>query len=322
MATLVTGGTGFVGANIVKSLAEAGHEVISLDVESPDRLLQDFLGELYPRIRFIQGDILDRAAVERLGADFSLDKIVHAAVYTVNRVPLEIERSRAVIDINIEGTANLLELARTRQVGRFIYVSSGAVYGDTSGGDRTLNEESAVAPQNLYSISKYASELLTRRYGHLHGFSTATARLSTPYGPMERVTGHRAVMSVFCEWTGQVVRGEAIRAEEMDQGRDYTYAADIADGVRAVLDTPVLPHDLYNVTAGAWVTHQEVVQQLIELSPSTQVISPAGSEPPVYSRGPLSGQRLANDLKWAPKYDLKAGLTEYLQWRRDSEFFD
>ena len=78
---------------------------------------------------FAQGDILDQAVVERLGVDHSIDKIVHAAVYTVNRVELETRRSRDVVDINIGGTTNLLELARTQKVARFIYVSSGAVYG-------------------------------------------------------------------------------------------------------------------------------------------------------------------------------------------------
>ena len=70
-----------------------------------------------------------------------------------------------------------------------------------------LNEDAPPVPLNLYGITKYASELLTQRYGELHGISTASVRLSTPYGPMERVTGHRAVMSVFYQWTGQALRG-------------------------------------------------------------------------------------------------------------------
>lgn len=326
MATLVTGGTGFVGANIVKELARAGHQVVAHDLNAPDQLIEDYIGEDAPRVTFVQGDILDRAAVERLGVDHSIDKIVHAAVYTVNRVELEIRRSRDVIDINIEGTANLLELARTLQVGRFIYVSSGAVYGSAGVGDQTLNEDTPPAPQNLYGISKYASELLTRRYGELHQFSTATVRLSTPYGPMERVTGHRAVMSVFCEWTGQVSRGEPIRAENLNDGRDYTYVTDIAAGIRTVLDATVLPHSVYNVTAGVWVTFREILDQLAQLSPSTQVeeVVPAGgqSQDGGPSRGPLSGHRLLHDFRWTPKYSLRDGLEEYLQWRRDAPFLD
>ncbi len=188
MATLVTGGTGFVGSNIVKELARAGHQVVSFDLKSPDQLTKHFVQEVASRVSFVQGDLLDRSAVERLGVDHSIDKIVHAAVFTVNRVALETLRSRDVIGINIEGTANVLELARTLQVGRFIYVSSGAVYGAASPGDQTLNEETPPVPQNLYGITKYASELLTQRYGELYQFSTASVRLSTPYGPMERVT--------------------------------------------------------------------------------------------------------------------------------------
>ena len=207
MATLVTGGVGFVGANIVKGLAKAGHQVVCFDLSGPDGLLEDFIGEHSSQVSFAQGDILDREGVGRLGDEYRIDKIVHAAVFTVNRVELETQRSRDIVSINIEGTANLLELARKQPVDRFVYVSSGAVYGGASPPDQTLNEEVAPVPQNLYGITKYASELLTRRYGELHQISTASVRLSTPYGPMERVTGHRDVMSPFYHWTGRVVRG-------------------------------------------------------------------------------------------------------------------
>ncbi len=93
MATLVTGGVGFVGANIVKELARAGHQVVCFDLDGPDPVLEKFIGELGHRVSFVQADMLDRAAVERLGADHSINKIVHAAVYTVNRVELETQRS-------------------------------------------------------------------------------------------------------------------------------------------------------------------------------------------------------------------------------------
>jgi len=167
--------------------------------------------------------------------------------------------------------------------------------------------------------------MITRRYGELHGLSTASVRLSTPYGPMERVTGHRAVMSVFYDWTGRAVRGETIIAEDMDQGRDYIYIADIADGIRAVLDASALPHGLFNLTTGIWVTFHQILDAVVELSPGISVETPApkadaGADS--YSRGPLSGHRLFDDLGWTPKYDLKTGVANYIQWRKESNFLD
>ena len=189
MATLVTGGTGFVGANIVKELAGASHQVISLDLNSPDELMRSFLGDRSSQVTFITGDILNRTFLEHtlLEPTLGIDKIVHAAVYTVNRISLETERSREIVDINITGTTNLLELARRLRVQRFVYVSSGAAYGAAGAPDQTFNEDAAPRPDFLYGITKYTSELLTRRYGELHQLSTASVRLSTPYGPMERI---------------------------------------------------------------------------------------------------------------------------------------
>ena len=326
MATLVTGGTGFVGANIVKDLANNGHDVVSFDINGPDQLLQQFIGEAASKITFIQGDIVDSASIQLLGQGHQIDKIVHAAVYTVNRTALEIERSRDVITINLEGTANLLELARTQKVRRFVYVSSGAAYGTALPSDQTLNEETPPAPDNLYGITKFSSEMITRRYGELHGLSTVSVRLSTPYGPMERVTGHRAVMSVFYDWIGRAVRGTTISPQDLAGGRDYIYISDIANGIRTVLDATSLPHNLYNITTGIWVTYQQILDAVVELSPETVFevppLRPADSVGEGYSRGPLSGHRLFEDLGWTPKFELKEGLADYFKWRKYSGFLD
>lgn len=326
MATLVTGGTGFVGANIVKDLANNGHDVVSFDINGPDQLLQQFIGEAASKITFVQGDIVDPASIQLLGQGHQIDKIVHAAVYTVNRTALEIERSRDVIAINLEGTANLLELARTQKVTRFVYVSSGAAYGTALPSDQTLNEETPPAPDNLYGITKFSSEMITRRYGELHGLSTVSVRLSTPYGPMERVTGHRAVMSVFYDWIGRAVRGTTISPQDLAGGRDYIYISDIANGIRTVLDATSLPHNLYNITTGIWVTYQQILDAVVELSPETVFevppLRPADSVGEGYSRGPLSGHRLFEDLGWTPKFELKEGLADYIKWRKYSGFLD
>ena len=325
MSTLVTGGTGFVGVNIVKELARAQHQVVSFDLVAPDQLTQDFLAPESGQVSFVTGDILDQGALEQVARDYEIDKIVHAAVYTVNRTELEIRRSRDVIDINLTGTANLLDMARELRVGRFLYISSGAAYGAARPSDQTFNEDDAPLPLNLYGITKFASEMLTRRYGELHDLSTASVRLSTPYGPMERVTGHRAVMSVFYHLTGQLVREEPVRADAEAEARDYTYVTDIADALRAILDAPNLPHDLYNVTAGRWIIPQDVLQELAGLEPSAAVELgqvDEGGQPQQRGRGPLSPQRLTQDLGWRPKFDLATGLSEYLQWRREAPFLD
>lgn len=326
MATLVTGGVGFVGASIVKELAACGHEVVSYDVLAPDGLMTHFLGELSERVTFINGDILDTSGLDALRQAHTIDKIVHAAVFTVNRTDRETARSKDILDINLTGTGNLLELAREIGIERFVYISSGAAYGLCRDPDQTYNEDDHPQPENLYGITKLASEQLTSRYGHLHGFSAVSLRLSTPYGPMERITGHRDNMSTPYQWTGAILRGEPITPDTTDYGRDYTYVLDTGSAIAAVVDAPDLPHDLYNVTNGIPVTGAQIQRTLVNLFPETRFVEAESPESVGSSlgptRGPLSGYRLWHDLGWTPQYDLSAGLSDYVQWRRGSGFLD
>ena len=326
MAILVTGGAGFVGANIVKELAARGHDVVSLDVMPPDSLTQQFLGELSSRVTFVTGDILDAAGLDALRTAHPIDRVVHAAVFTVNRADLETARSKDILDINLTGTGNLLELARLAGVSRFVYISSGAAYGLTREPDQTYNEDDAPQPGNLYGITKFASECLARRYGELHGFGAVSLRVSTPYGPMERVTGHRSNMSTPYQWTGQLLRGESIEMDRSDHGRDLTYVLDTASAVATIVDAPELPHDLYNITNGVPITGGEIQRKLAELFPEARLVEseaqPDADAALGPTRGPLSGYRLWHDLGWTPRYDLAAGLTDYVQWRRESGFLD
>ncbi len=331
MATLVTGGTGFVGSNIVRQLARAGHEVVCYDLAPPNELVRSFVADWADRITFAEGDVRDREAVEGLAGAHSIDKIIHAVTYTVNQHDLELARARDVVGINVGGLANVLELGRIVGVGRFVYVSSGSAYGISIGTHQTYSEDTPVAPDSMYGITKYVGELITRRYSELYGFSAASVRLSTPYGPMERVTGHRAVMSALYKWTGQVARGEtlSIEGESADprDGRDYTYVTDIARGLQTILDAPELSHDLYNLTAGRWLTYREILSTIAEMEPGSGPAPELGSggEPDAAtasesSRGPLSGHRLWHDLGWEPEYDLRAGVADYVRWRRESGF--
>ena len=324
MATLVTGGAGFVGSNIVRGLAEQGHEVVCFDLTPADALLRSYLAPWPDSVTFVQGDILNVDELRQVAADSPIDKIVHAAVFTPSRAGnLETERSRDIVNINIQGTANLLDLAAAASLKRFVYVSSEAVYGDAPPGVELIAEDSPLTPRNLYAVGKHTSELLTRRYGELHGFETASVRLSYPYGPMERVTGHRTRMSLIYQWTGNVVRGEPIVVEDRSMARDYTFSGDVAAGIQTVLDAPALPHDVYNVSAGRAIALEEVITALTALRPSIEVIDAPSQGPQNVEPQPVrDANRIQTDLGFSPGHDLASGLEVYLEWREAAGFLD
>jgi len=317
MKTLVTGGTGFVASNIVRTLAERGEEVVSFDLHPPGDLLRAYIKPWAERVTFIQGDLLNQDELDRV-LEHDIKRIVHAAVFTGLLPDIEAGKSKDIIAVNVMGTTNVLELARKLSVQRFLYVSSVAVYGDYQP-DKMLTEEYTPLPRTLYAVTKYASELLTRRYGELHGFPTVRVRLGSPYGPMERVTSHRANQSLLKEWTGNIIRGEPIAVGDRSMKRVFSYVLDIAGGICAVLTAPSLSHDVYNISAGKQTSLEEIIAVLRDLHPALQIM-----DRPMTGYAQISNildtQRLKSDVGFCPRYDLRSGLKEYMAWRRANNF--
>ena len=319
MVTLVTGGNGFVASNIVRVLAERGHRVVSLDISEPDGMLMAYLQPWRDRITFHTADVLDLNALDELACEHSIDKVVHAVAYTPgSRGPVEHDYSRSIVEVNVMGTVNLLDLARRISVQRFLFVSSGAVYEGVTA-PRPLNEETFVHPKALYRISKYACERIAERYRELHGLDTVSVRLGGPYGPMERVTGYRANMSLLHDWTGQAVRGEPIEVMPQPPG-DYTYVLDIASGLATVLDAPHLPHRLYNMARGVATPTSRVVDALREAYPAAKFVEPVPPDPASDETPHVDVSRMREDFGFEATTDVLSGLKDYFKWRAESGY--
>src|SRR5205807_5680899 len=193
-----------------------------------------------------------------------------------------------------------------RQAGarRFVYVSSSGVYGETDPAS-SLPESHPVQLKTLYAMTKYASEEIVASDAG-HGLETASVRIAAPYGPMERPTGARTVMSVMHALVRAAVAGETVRLAGADVARDWTHAADIAQAIRLLLEAPTFTHACYNVSSGTAIPLGRVADALVRIAPpfSWQPAPPGealidGTR--ASRRGPLDIARI-RALGFAPRY--------------------
>lgn len=317
MTVLLTGATGFVIANLARQLSVAGHDVIAADLNPPDAALRAFVSGR-GALAFHRVDVTDRDAVRDLLTNTRPARVIHGAAIT--SIPPDVERARFLrtVDVNVMGTLHVLEAAREIGAERIVVVSSGSIYGarpDLA----PIGEEDAARPVELYPVTKWAAEALARRFGELHGLDLAVVRLASPFGPFERDTGSRPLLSSIREWTVAALRGESVRVQGSPPPRDSVYVEDIASGIAAVALAGRLPHRVYNVGWGHPTAADDVLEALRRLFPDLRVErrwdepSPWSASPP---RGPLSIGRLQRDLGWAPGYDLQSGLAAYVEWAR------
>jgi UDP-glucose 4-epimerase len=237
MRALVTGGAGFIGSNIVDALLARGDEVTVLDDVSTGRR-ENLEGAFASGAELVEGDIRDAPAVARLLERLRPDVVFHLAA--------QIDVRRSIADaafdarVNVEGTINLLEAARSIEGIRFVNTSTGgAIYGE--GRILPATEEHPVAPEAGYGQSKYAAEGYCELYSRLHGVSTVSLRYGNVFGPRQDPLGEAGVIAIFC---GRLLAGErpTIFGDGL-QTRDYVYVGDIVEANLAAaassIDGPV-----------------------------------------------------------------------------------
>jgi nucleoside-diphosphate-sugar epimerase len=261
MKLLVTGATGKVGSRLAKRLAQRGDHVRAL-VRDPKR------ADLGP-IELVQGDLVDAASLA--AAVRGVDAVVHCAAFFRGATP---EQAHAVNDV---GTQHLATAARAASVQRFIFTSTGLVYGSTAG--RLAREDDDCAPTAAYPISKLAAE---RFLLAVDGLDVRVLRLPFVYGDGDAHIAEAVPM---------------MRAFPPTQRKSLGHHADIAQAVMRLLDTPSPAHHIYNV-----VDDESV--DLATMFASVGAPPPDGSDPerarPFDTL--LDGRRIREDLGFKPMY--------------------
>ena len=299
MRSLVTGGAGFIGSNLVDALLARGDEVTVVDDLSTGRRA-NLEGALAAGAELVELDIRDGEALRKLGEDERPERIFHLAAQIDVRKSLADPAFDAAI--NVGGTANVLDAARAGDCGRVVFVSTGgAIYGEGEGQDLPLAEDAPIAPLAAYGQSKYAAEGYLALYERLYGLSGVSLRLGNVYGPRQDPLGEAGVIAIFCgalkEGRRPTIFGDGT------QTRDYIYVGDVVAAAESEVTGPI------NIGTGRETSVLEIVNALRKLSGSEnfepELAPPRAGE---VQRIALDAGRAERELGWQAEVGLDEGL--------------
>jgi UDP-glucuronate 4-epimerase len=291
-SVLVTGASGFIGRHLVDRLRAAGARVIGG---------ADTVGEFF--------DVTDPHQVHQVFSRFTPEAVVHLG--GVSGPMVARERPFSIVDVNVIGTANLLEAARINGTHRFVLASSNTVYGNNP---ELLDEQTAVLrPSNVYGATKVASEHLLAVYGRRYGPSTCSLRISAVYGP------GRSTHCIIAAFIRDALARRASRVPfGADFTREYVYVNDAVRSIVCALTSgPQLDGQSINVSGGELLTMGEVAGIVSSLLPEAQIEFGEGPDPDDDDvQGPFALARAKDLLGYEPTVAMRDGIARYLDHLR------
>lgn len=314
MTYLITGGAGFIGSAVAKSLMERGDRTILIDNFNDyydpslkrDRI-NIFLKDHKDSFVLHEGDIRDVDFIEKVFAQEQPDKVLSLAAMAGVRASLEDPRLYA--DVNVMGTMNLLETARKNNVKNFVYASSSSVYGAN---EKTPFEETDPVdhPVSPYAATKKATELLAHTFSHLYNMPTTGLRYFTVYGPWGRPD-----MGVF-KFPANIINDETIDIyNNGDMQRNFTYIDDIVSGTITVLDAN-LPCDVMNIGGDKTVKLMDFINAVEKAigKEAKKNMMPMQPGDVKSTEADISKLRA---LGWSPQTDVDTGIANFVTWYRE-----
>ncbi len=319
MAILVTGAAGFVALNIVEHLLSSGRDVVGLDrIPLPARAVRDFAG-LPGRFTLIGGSILSAADLSRALTVAPVEAVFHCAVITAGAAR-EKSDPETIVAVNVQGAVGTLMAAARRGVKRFVYPSSGSIYGHAARGVAVIEEDSLTpSPVALYGLTKRAAETILPRVAETQGVRFSAARLGSVYGPWEYATGVRDTLSPMLQVL-ECARGGREAVLGPPWRGDYIYSRDVAAGLVRIADAPALSRAIYNLGSGRAASVEDWCASLAPLVPgfrwrlagaaeAYEVESHTG-----FDRGAFDIGKVAAETGFSPRFDFDTAAIDYLAW--------
>ena len=317
---LITGGAGFIGFHLSKSLLEKGARVIGFDNMNDYydvSLKEDRLAKLYyyDKYTFVKGDLADNADVFRVFQEYRPDIVVNLGAQA--GVRYSIDNPSAYMESNMMGFFHILEGCRYFPVEHLVYASSSSVYG---GNEKVpfSTEDKVDEPVSLYAATKKSNELMAHAYSKLFVIPATGLRFFTVYGPFGRPD-----MAYF-KFTKKILAGEPIQVYNRgDMMRDFTYIDDIVRGVENILCNPPEKNEkgafykLYNIGNNKPVKLMDYIETLERCLGMEAKKEYLPMQPGDVYQTYADVTELMRDYDFKPDTSIEEGLQKFVDWYRN-----
>jgi nucleoside-diphosphate-sugar epimerase len=305
---LVTGGAGFIGSHLAEELIRRRHRVRVVDnlVTGKRRNLAHL-----PDVDFLEGDLADPAVCAR--AVQGVDYVLHEAA--IPSVPRSIEDPVTSNRSNIDATLNVLVAARDARVSRLVYAGSSSAYGNTP--VLPKREDMPPRPLSPYALQKYVAEQYCQLFTRLYGLETVTIRYFNVFGPRQDPgSPYSGVISLF--FAALLGSSQPVIYGDGEQTRDFTYVANVVDGVLRACEAPNVAGEVINVATGQAISLNEllaVIKSLVGSTVTPRYLLPRAGD----VRDSLADITKARDLLgYSPSVAVRDGLEKTLEWFRST----
>ena len=314
---LITGGAGFIGSHLVDHLLRRDVDHITViddfnDFYAPEIKRENIQAHSKdPRYHLAQVDIRDREALAGVFRLHSFDCIVHLAARAGVRPSLA--EPQLYTETNINGTVNLLELARQNNIKQFVFGSSSSVYGINA--KVPFSEDDPIRqPISPYAATKGAGELLCHTYSHLFGIRCVCLRFFTVYGPRQRPD------LAIHKFAKLITAGKSIPVfGDGTTRRDYTYVDDIISGVLAATEYEQSDYEVINLGESRTVELAELIALLEKELDTHAVIDRQPTQPGDVPQTFADISKARRLLGYNPQTQIEEGIRRFVEWFRTSQ---
>jgi UDP-glucose 4-epimerase len=304
---LVTGAAGFIASHLVEVLLDQGHSVIGIDNMRTGsiRNLEDAMDST--SFTLYEGDIRNQDLIQEIQQH--VDIVYHLAA--VSSVKLSVQDPFYVTEVNVGGTLNMLDIARTRGAKRFVYTSSAAVYGNPT--TLPVTEDTPVYPLSPYAASKLSAEMYCQAYGESFGLEPTILRYFNVYGPRQEDSEYSGVIPIFIN---QVLSDIPITIEgDGLQTRSFIHVDDVVRATALAGQTPEAANQILNLSGTDSINIISLAKMIRNQTPD--------SRPEIAHVDPRTGDvresigsidRISKILNFTPEVSFETGLERTVSW--------